>query len=113
MSRKSDGLPRETLAQRVADTRARTGHGTQDAHGMRPASWAAPAPTQKSPASPPPPLRHCWCTGPYGPQPALLLRWRSVDGHYDDLIIVAAPDEDGSGWAVVEMWTDCALLSPA
>lgn len=114
MSRKSDGFPRETLAQRVENTRARTGgHSTQDAHGTRTASWTAPAPTTTSPISPPPPLRHCWYRSAYGLQPALLLRWRNVGGHYDGLIIVAAPDKGGTGWAVVEIWTDSALLSPA
>ena len=114
MSRSSDGLPRETLAERVANTRARTAaHGTHDAHGTRPASWAAPTPALTSPPLPLPPLRHCWYNSPHGRLPALLVKWRDIDGHYDGLIIVAAPDEDASGWAVVEMWTDSAHLSPS
>ena len=45
-------------------------------------------------------------------QPALLLRWRNIEGHYDGLIVVAAPHEAGTGWAVVEMWAESGLLSP-
>lgn len=122
MGHRGDGLPRETLAERVANTRARQtgstlGHSTADAHGQpatAPASWTAPAAPQAVPATPPPPLKHCWYDGePYGRQPALLVKWRCTEGHYDGLIIVAAPDETGRGWAVVEMWVAAGLLSPA
>jgi hypothetical protein len=120
MGGKGDGLPRETLAERVATTRARqasSGHSTADLHGKRPdapASWTAPPPMRPPSASPPPPLKHCWYDGgSYGRQPALLLKWRCIEGHYDGLIIVAAPSDDGSSWFVVEMWVDAALLSPA
>lgn len=59
-------------------------------------------------------MRHCWYDGgSYGRQAALLLKWRNVNGHYEGLIVVAAPDEDANVWTVVEMWTDSALLSPA
>jgi hypothetical protein len=41
------------------------------------------------------------------------VKWRNVAGHYDGLIVVAAPDETETGWAVVEMWVGSTLLSPA
>jgi hypothetical protein len=128
MGRKGDDFARETLAERVANTRARqiehgaagstaAGHGTADFHGKRPnapASWTAPPTVRPPPVAPPPRLKHCWYTGgPYGRQPALLLKWRCIEGHYDGLIVVVAPGEDGSGWFVVEMWVDAARLSPA
>lgn len=140
MSRKGDDFSRETLAERVANTRARhaehsaapntsgstaggsttggpgRGHGTADLHGKRPnapASWTAPPAVPPTPTSPPPPLKHCWYDGPFGRQPALLVKWRCIQGHYDGLVILAAPDEAGTGWCVVEMWTDSALPSPA
>lgn len=121
MARKVDPPLRETLAQRVANTQSRqtgsnAGHGTADFHGARPkapASWTAPPRAQPVPATPPPDLRHCWFHSPWGRLPALLLRWRCIDGHYDGLIVVAALEEDGQGWAVVEMWTSSSLLSPA
>lgn len=123
MGRKDDASGRETLAERVANTRARqssfafSGHSTADLHGKRPsapASWAAPSPAPASPGPPPPSIKHCWYDGPYGRQPALLLRWRRIASHhYDGLIIVAAPDETGTAWVVMEMWTEASLLSPA
>ena len=127
MGRKDDHLHRETLAERVANTRAVQaeqsatanavrGHGTADLHGKRPnapASWIAPPPVRPSPAWPPPQLKHCWYAGRYGRQPALLLKWRCIRGHYDGLIVVAALDDDGRDWFVIEMWVEAALLSPA
>jgi hypothetical protein len=121
MSQNGDGHPRETLTERVANTRARqtsfpgSGHSTADLHGRRPnapASWTAPPGTPTAPGTPPP-IKHCWYDGPYGRQPALLLRWRRIERHYDGLIIVAAPDENGTAWVVMEMWTEASLLSPA
>jgi hypothetical protein len=123
MGSKDDAFGRETLAERVANTRARqassttAGHTTADLHGKRPnapASWTAPPPAPSTPAMPPPTIKHCWYDGPYGRQPALLLRWRRIAGdHYDGLIIVAAPDENGTSWVVIEMWTEASLLAPA
>lgn len=103
---------RETLAQRVATTRARQGgHSTSDLHGKRPADWAD---VLREPARgpEPPPVRHCWYDGPNGRQAALLLGWRNVSGHYDGRIAVAA-EEPGVGWGVVEMWVSAGMLSPA
>ena len=101
---------RETLAQRVANTRARQGgHGTQDAHGTRPASWSPLTPDTSAPASGPPPIKHCWYDGPYGRQAALLLEWRRIGDGYDGRIAVAASEPDG--WAIVEMWVESGLLS--
>jgi hypothetical protein len=39
------------------------------------------------------------------------LGWRSIEGRHDGRICVVAPD--GNGWAIVEMWVDGAMLSPA
>jgi hypothetical protein len=121
-----EDFPRETLDERVANTRARqagrpgpsesagqTGHSTAGFHRTPPPSWGAPPTPPATPSSPLPLLRHCWYDGPFGRQPALLLRWRNISGHFDGLIVVAAPDQAGTGWAVVEMWTDAAMLSPA
>ena len=84
------GYSRETLAERVARTRAREA-------GLAPA---------------PPVVKHAWYDGPHGRQAALLLQWRVVDGRYDGRICVVAPDE-GGGWAVVEMWVEAEMLAPA
>lgn len=97
---------RETLAQRVANTQA--GHGTAGAHGKRPADWAD---VLRDGAPVPPPVRHCWYDGPYGRQAALLLEWRRIEGGYDGRVVVAVPD--AAGWAVVEMWVESGMLSPA
>lgn len=103
---------RETLAERVANTKARqAGHGTAGAHGKRPADWADVL--REQPSEPqPPPVRHCWYDGPHGRQAALLLKWRNTGGHYDGRIAVAA-DEPGMGWGIVEMWVSAGMLSPA
>lgn len=103
---------RETLAERVATTRARQGgHSTSDLHGKRPADWAD---VLREPARgpEPPPVRHCWYDGPNGRQAALLLEWRNVGGHYDGRIAVAA-EEPVVGWGIVEMWVSSSMLSPA
>jgi hypothetical protein len=104
---------RETLAQRVANTRARQGgsHGTSDLHGKRPADWTD---VLREPAtgSQPPPVRHCWYDGSNGRQAALLLGWRNVSGHYDGRIAVAV-EEPGVGWGIVELWVSGEMLSPA
>lgn len=121
MGKKDGAVPSETLADRVANTRARqaghvaAGHGTADLHGKRPnapAAWTASTPAPSLPSTPPR-LRHCWYDGPYGRQPALHLKWRNVSGHYEGLVILAVPDEEGAGWAVVEMYVDAAMLRPA
>ncbi|RYB92967.1 hypothetical protein EUA93_00525 [Nocardioides oleivorans] len=95
MGRRDD--ERETLAQRVANTRARQA-GQQSA----PAREVEPSP---------PPVKHAWYDGPRGRQAVLLLAWRNIQGRYDGRICVAVPDE--GGWAIVEMWVDGAMLSPA
>src|SRR6478609_7342570 len=100
---------RETLAERVATTRAREAerqhgtHGTHGFHGKRPADWAdvlrenprtaASDPVAPSPAAPG--IKHCWYDGPYGRQAALLLEWRALDGYFRGRIAVAAPEADG------------------
>lgn len=129
MGRGDEGLPRETLAERLAVTRARQdglGHGTAGFHGAPPnasSAWTATPPTAPTPAAPSPvsppsaspaePVRPCWYEAPWGRQPALLLQWRrSEDGGYLGLVVVAAPDETGSGWTVVRLWADSSLLAP-
>jgi hypothetical protein len=117
----------ESLAQRVANTRARQAqdaataapqpvlsgfqtttdrvmpsHSTAPFHSPRPKAATAPQPPQ---------VTHCWYLGPYGRQAALLVRWRQVGGGYDGLIVVAVPD--GDGWALVEMWVESNMLEPA
>lgn len=111
---------RETLLQRVENTRANEAarqaqqHGTAGFHGKRPADWAdsisdrAPASNQQAT---PPPIKHCWYDGPHGRQAALLLEWRQIEGYYRGRIAVAAPEPDG--WAIVEMWVEQGMLSPA
>jgi hypothetical protein len=130
--RKDDTFGRETLAERVANTRARDpdeaagartaagppAHDTSGFHPARPtsppASWAAPPALPPTPSSPPPPIRHCWYLNPdLGRLPALLLKWRHTgDRHFDGFICTVALDSDG-GYALVEMWVDAALLAPA
>ncbi len=87
----------ETLAQRVAETRSRAdGQAAPTAPAPDPAPHAVPA------------IKHCWYDGPHGRQAALLLEWRRVETGFDGRIAVAVPDS--SGWGLVEMWVDAALL---
>ena len=104
---------RETLAERVATTRAREAerqHGTQGFHGRRPADWADALRDGTPPATLAPAIKHCWYNGPHGRQAALLLQWRGFDGYFHGRIAVAAPEADG--WAIVEMWVEQGMLSP-
>ena len=103
---------RETLAQRVENTRAReAGHGTAGLHGERPAYRADSRVEPSTPAAVSPPIRHCWYDGSHGRQAALLLGWRNVGGRYSGRIAVAALEP--VGWAIVEMWVDQGMLFPA
>jgi hypothetical protein len=121
MGAKDESFPRETLAERVAATRARQaglGHGTTGFHGTPPnasSAWTAPtspASPPRPPASPAEPVRPCWYQAPWGRQPALLLQWRRSPNGYCGLIVVAAPDETGEGWTVIRLWVEAAHLSP-
>lgn len=94
MNRRARPERSENLAERVAATRARQAGEREQ-------------PTQIQP----PLLKHAWYDGPYGRQAALLLGWRSIEGRHDGRICVVAPDE--GGWAIVEMWVDGTMLSPA
>lgn len=101
----------ETLAERVAGTRARQmGHSTADLHGDRPAGWFPGGTGEPAACVAPPPVKHCWYDGPHGRQAALLLEWRRLDGHYRGRIAVAALEPDG--WAIVEMWVEQGMLTP-
>lgn len=93
MSRRRAGG--ETIAQRVANTRA--------AASARPDDGSGP--------QEPPDLRHCWYDGPHGRQAALLLEWRNRAGTWCGRVALARPE--GDGWALVEMWVDAAMLAPA
>lgn len=84
----------ESLSQRVAETKARQ-------QGGPPSGTSEPVPA----------TRHCWYDGPQGRQASLLLEWRKVENGFDGRIAVAVPDS--SGWGLVEMWVDSALLHPA
>lgn len=112
----------ETLAERIATTKAREaertaqarGHGTAGFHGKRPAPWSdvlrdrPAAPAAVAPVTP-----HCWYDGPHGPQPALLLEWSNgVDGYRRARIAVAAPHHE-EGWAITEMWVEQDVIRPA
>lgn len=87
MNRRGAG-ERETLAQRVANTRARE---------------TAPAEPGPSSTDGPPPLRHCWYDGPHGRQAALLIEWRKRADTWHARIDVALPHPDG-GWCMTELW---------
>lgn len=132
---------RETLAERVANTRARqagtigttgAGHSTAGFHSTPPrasSAWTAPAAPTPAPArSPAPqaaphpapadgtpdePVRPCWYRAPWGRVPALLLRWRRTsDGTYAGLVVVAAPDETGDDWTAIRLWAPATHLTP-
>ena len=100
MSRKARRERTETLAERVAATRARQAGEAEP-----------PAATAQQPQVQPPLLKHAWYDGPYGRQAVLLLGWRRIEDRYDGRICLVAPDD--GGWAIVEMWVDGAMLSPA
>ncbi len=92
---------RETLAQRVANTRAR------EAAARSPASAEG---HEGAASTSGPPVQHCWYDGPHGRQAALLLEWRQRAGAWAGRIAVSVPDDQG--WALVEMWVDAGLLAP-
>lgn len=108
MNRRDDS-ERETLAQRVANTRARQAGQEPAPTTDRTTGRTTGRTTEQEP--PPPPLKHAWYDGPRGRQAVLLLGWRNIQGRYDGRICVAVPDD--GGWAIVEMWVDGAMLSPA
>lgn len=59
----------------------------------------------------PPPIRHCFVTGPHGKVPGLLLQWRQrPDGWHGRVV---RPVLEGDGWVVVEEWLPAGLLDPA
>lgn len=92
--------PRETLAERVATTRART------------ATSPPPSPPPEPAHGPAPPVRHAWYDGRHGRQACLVLRWRRTtpEAPWEGYIAVAAPDPTGDGWGLVTMWVSAGLL---
>ncbi len=95
MNRRTRPDRSENLAERVATTRARqAGEHEQAAQVQQP-----------------PLLKHAWYDGPYGRQAVLILGWRGIEGRFDGRICLVAPDD--AGWAIVEMWVDGTMLSPA
>lgn len=119
---------RKSLADPVAGARLQQGglgHGTAGFHGTpphnssawtstTPATASSPVPAGIAPHAPVEPVRPCWYEAPWGRQPALLLQWRRVgetSSHHVGLIVVAAPDETGTGWTVIRLWVDAAQLT--
>lgn len=132
--RDDDAFPRETLAERVANTRSRqagreapsdapiAAHSTAGFNSRHtaspPKSWAAPPALPPSPTSPAPLIRHCFYLSPdHGRLPALFLKWRQTSHrgmppHFDGFICTIALDESGT-WCLTELWVDSAMLEPA
>lgn len=90
---------RETLAQRIANTKANAER------------QLAPPELERVDPDAAPPVRHCWYEGTHGVQAALLLEWRVTSGAWRGRIAVAAPD--AGGWVLVEQWVEAAMLTPA
>lgn len=99
--RRRGTVPRETLAERVANTRARTAH--------------APAPELEPAHDRPPTVRHAWYNGRHGRQACLVLRWRRLapEAPWEGYVALAAPDTSGDGWELVTMWVSAGLLERA
>lgn len=59
----------------------------------------------------PPPVKHCWVTGPTGRLPGLLLGWRQGPDGWQGRVahLVLEP----SGWVLVEEWLPAAVLEAA
>jgi hypothetical protein len=93
------GTGGESLAQRIANTKANTERQLAR-HELGYSGDAGGAPS----------IRHCWYDGPHGRQAGLLLEWRASTGIWRGRIAVAAQDD--SGWALVEQWVDADMLTP-
>lgn len=90
------GRDRETLAERVAQSRAR--EATQ---AERPST---------SSSSPAEQVKHVWVDVASGRHAGLLLEWRRWEGGWRGRVL--HPVKDVNGWAVVEEWLDASLLQP-
>ena len=90
------GHDRETLAERVAQTRARE------------AGHAASATSSSNPASQ---VKHVWVVTAAGRHAGLLLEWRRWEGGWRGRVL--RPVEEADGWAVAEEWLDASVLQPA
>jgi hypothetical protein len=60
---------------------------------------------------PPPPVKHCWVTGPGGRLPGLLLAWRQGADGWQGRVVHPVPE--GAGWALVDEWLPADVLEPA
>lgn len=59
----------------------------------------------------PPPLKHCWVSGPAGTLPGLLLGWRQGPEGWQGRVVHAVPEP--AGWSLVEEWLPAEVLGPA
>jgi hypothetical protein len=60
---------------------------------------------------PPPPVKHCWVSGPTGRLPGLLLAWRQGADGWQGRVV--HPVLEGSGWALVDEWLPASVLEAA
>lgn len=61
--------------------------------------------------APPPPVKHCWVTGPTGRLPGLLLAWRQGADGWQGRVV--HPVLEGTGWALVDEWLPAGVLEAA
>jgi hypothetical protein len=60
---------------------------------------------------PPPPVKHCWVTGPAGRLPGLLLAWRQGPDGWQGRVVHLVPEP--SGWVLVDEWLPASVLEGA
>jgi hypothetical protein len=60
---------------------------------------------------PPPPVKHCWVTGPAGRLPGLLLAWRQGPDGWQGRVVHLVPET--AGWVLVDEWLPAAVLEGA
>jgi len=61
-----------------------------------------------APVPAPPPLKHCWVSGPAGRLPGLLLAWRQGPDGWQGRVVHAVAEP--SGWVLVEEWLPADVL---
>ena len=75
------------------------------------ASLAARVAGTPEPHASPPPVKHCWVTGPSGRLPGLLLAWRQGADGWQGRVV--HPVLEPAGWALVEEWLPAGMLEAA